>query len=77
KLYMANEESAAPVTFSGEAAEMLEHNEHLHYVIPSEGSILWFDNIVMPNTAKKKDGAYAFMNFMIRPQNAAQKAEYI
>lgn len=77
KMYMANEESAVAVTFSGEAAEMLENNEHLHYVIPSEGSNLWFDNIVMPKTAKNKDGAYAFMNFMLRPENAAQNAEYI
>ena len=53
-MYMANEESAVAVTFSGEAAEMLENNEHLHYVIPSEGSNLWFDNIVMPKTAKKR-----------------------
>ncbi|MDK8230769.1 spermidine/putrescine ABC transporter substrate-binding protein, partial [Escherichia coli] len=28
KMYMANEESAVAVTFSGEAAEMLENNEH-------------------------------------------------
>ncbi len=77
KMYMANEESAVAVTFSGEAAEMLENNEHLHYVIPSEGSNLWFDNIVMPKTAKNKEGAYAFMNFMLRPENAAQNAEYI
>ena len=69
-MYMANEESAVAVTFSGEVAEMLENNEHLHYVIPSEGSNLWFDNIVMPKTAKNKDGAYAFMNFMLRPENA-------
>ena len=59
-MYMANEESAVAVTFSGEAAEMLENNEHLHYVIPSEGSNLWFDNIVMPKTAKNKEGAYAY-----------------
>ncbi len=55
KMYMANEESAVAVTFSGEAA----------------------DNIVMPKTAKNKEGAYAFMNFMLRPENAAQNAEYI
>ena len=76
KMYMANEESAVAVTFSGEAAEMLENNEHLHYVIPSEGSNLWFDNIVMPKTAKNKE-AYAFINFMLKPENAAQNAEYI
>lgn len=77
KMYMINEESAAAVTFSGEAAEMLNQNEHLHYVIPSEGSNLWFDNIVIPKTAKNVKGAYEFINFMLEPENAAQNAEYI
>lgn len=77
KMYMINEESTVAVTFSGEAAEMIDNNEHLHYVIPSEGSNLWFDNIVIPKTAKNIDGAYAFINFMLRPEVAAQNAEYI
>ena len=77
KMYMINEESAAAVTFSGEASEMLDNNEHLHYVIPEEGSNLWFDNIVIPKTAKNIDGAYDFINFMLEPNNAAANAEYI
>ncbi|MCB5955369.1 ABC transporter substrate-binding protein [Enterococcus sp. CWB-B31] len=77
KMYMINEESAAAVSFSGEAAEMLDGNEHLHYVIPSQGSNLWFDNIVIPKTAKNVQGAYDFINFMLKPENAAQNAEYI
>lgn len=77
KMYMINEESAVAVSFSGEAAEMLDNNEHLHYVIPEEGSNLWFDNIVIPKTVKNTEGAYAFINFMLQPENAAQNAEYI
>lgn len=77
KMYMINEESAVAVTFSGEAAEMLDENEHLHYVIPNEGSNLWFDNIVIPKTAKNVKGAYEFINFMLEPEHAAQNAEYI
>ena len=77
KMYMSNEESAVAVSFSGEAAEMLENNKHLHYVIPEEGSNLWFDNIVIPKTAKNIEGAYAFINFMLEPENAAINAEYI
>ncbi|MGX6970048.1 ABC transporter substrate-binding protein [Vagococcus bubulae] len=77
KMYMINGESAAAVTFSGEAASMLEENDHLHYVIPEEGSNLWFDNFVIPKTAKNIDGAYDFINFMLKPEIAAQNAEYI
>lgn len=77
KMYMINEEASVAVTFSGEAADMMWENEHLHYVIPPEGSNLWFDNIVMPKTVKNKEGAYDFINFMLEPENAAQNAEYI
>lgn len=77
KMYMINEEASLAVTFSGEAAEMLAENEHLHYVIPSEGSNLWFDNMVIPKTAKNVEGAYAFINFLLEPENAAKNAEYI
>ncbi|GCF94454.1 spermidine/putrescine ABC transporter substrate-binding protein [Enterococcus florum] len=77
KMYMANEESAVAVTFSGEAADMMGQNEHLHYVIPPEGSNLWFDNIVIPKTSANQEGAYDFINFMLRPESAKANAEYI
>ncbi len=77
KMYMINEESSVAVSFSGEAREMLDNNEHLHYVIPEEGSNLWFDNMVIPKTAKNTKGAYDFINFMLTPENAATNAEYI
>ncbi|WP_420062929.1 ABC transporter substrate-binding protein [Leuconostoc lactis] len=77
KMYMAQNEAGLAVTYSGEAAEAIDNNPHLHYVVPSEGSNLWFDNIVMPKTAKHKEAAYAFLNFMSEPKNAAQNAEYI
>ena len=77
KMYMANEEASVAVTFSGEAADMMYENEHIHYVIPSEGSNLWFDNMVIPKTSKNEEGAYAFLNFMLEPENAAKNAEYI
>lgn len=77
KMYMIAGEAPLAVTWSGEASEMLAANKHLHYVVPSEGSNLWFDNIVMPKTVQHKKAAYAFINFMLQPKNAAQNAAYI
>ena len=77
KMYMAQNEAAAAVTWSGEAAEMMANNKHLHYVVPSEGSNLWFDNLVIPKTAKHYQAIYAFLNFMLKPENAAQNAAYV
>lgn len=77
KGYMIQGDAAIGVTFSGEASEMLSSNEDLRYVVPSEGSNLWFDNLVIPKTVKHKKEAYAFISFIMEPKNAAQNAEYI
>lgn len=77
KMYMIEEEAPIAVTFSGEAADMMWENENLHYVLPEEGSNLWFDSIVIPKTAHNISGAHAFISFMLRPENAALNAEYI
>lgn len=77
KMYMIQEEGHLAVSFSGEAADMMGENEHLHYVLPEEGSNLWFDSMVIPKTADNLEGAHAFISFMLRPENAARNAEYI
>lgn len=77
KLLVANEEAAIGVVWSGEAADIMWENEDLDYVVPEEGSNLWFDNMVIPKTAKNIEGAYQFINFMLDPENAAQNAEYV
>lgn len=77
KMYMIQNEAAIGVTWSGEAHEMMESNPHLHYVVPQQGSNLWFDNFVVPKTAKNKKAAFKFINFMLEPKNAAQNAEYV
>ncbi|WP_367333440.1 ABC transporter substrate-binding protein [Limosilactobacillus sp.] len=77
KMYMEQDEAAVGVTYSGDAREMMDVNHHLHYVVPSEGSNIWFDNMVIPKRAQNKAAAYAFINFMLAPANAAQNARYV
>lgn len=76
KGYMIQGDAAIGITFSGEASEMLDSNEHLHYIVPSEGSNLWFDNLVLPKPWNTKR-SLCFLNFINRPENAAQNAAYI
>lgn len=77
KMLLANGEAAAGVVFSGDAAEIMDENDKLDYVVPKEGSNLWFDNMVIPKTAKNLEGAHKFINFMLEPDVAAQNAEYV
>lgn len=77
KLYIVQEEAPLAVTYSGEVAAAIAENPDLNYLIPQEGSNIWFDNMVIPKTAQNVAGAYAFINFMLRPEIAAQNATYI
>ena len=77
KLLMANNEAAVALAWSGDARDIMWENEVLEYVVPEEGSNLWFDNMVIPKTAKNIDGAHAFINFMLDPEVAAQNTEYV
>lgn len=77
KMYLVQNEASIGVTWSGEAHEMMEQNSHLHYIVPQQGSNLWFDNFVVPKTAKNKKAAFEFINFMLEPDNAAKNAEYV
>lgn len=77
KMYMADNEAQVAVTWSGEANEIMSRNKNMTYVVPKKGSNIWFDNIVIPKTSKNQEGAYDFINFMLKPENAAQNANYI
>lgn len=77
KMLLANEEAAVGIVWSGDAAEIMDENDKLDYVVPEEGSNKWFDNMVIPRTAGNVEGAHQFINFMLRPDVAARNAEYV
>ncbi|WP_445490627.1 ABC transporter substrate-binding protein [Niallia sp. 03133] len=77
RMLIENREAAIGVLWSGMAAEIMWENEDVQYVVPKEGSNLWFDNMVIPKTAKNIEGAHKFINFMLEAKNAAQNTEYV
>ncbi|OCA83014.1 spermidine/putrescine ABC transporter substrate-binding protein [Bacillus sp. FJAT-27225] len=77
KILLANEEASIGLVWSGDAADIMSENENLDYVVPSEGSNLWFDNMVIPKTAKNIDGAHQFINFMLDAEVSAQNTEWV
>jgi putrescine transport system substrate-binding protein len=43
----------------------------LHYTAPKEGSGLWVDGLYIPSDAPHKDNAYLLLDFLMRPDIAA------
>jgi putrescine transport system substrate-binding protein len=48
----------------------------IKYIVPKEGSILWFDMLAIPKDAPNPDSAYAFMNYMMTPQVIADVSDF-
>ena len=74
---MINGKAALAVIYAGDAILCMEENEDLDYAIPQEGSNVWFDNVVIPKTAKNVDAALAFINFLNDANLAARNTEFI
>ncbi|WP_408606956.1 ABC transporter substrate-binding protein [Geosporobacter subterraneus] len=70
-------EAAMALAWSGDAMLLLEENPDLAYVIPKEGTNLWFDAMAIPTTSKHKREAELFIDYMMRPEVAAKCAAYV
>ena len=47
------------------------------YVIPKEGTLVWFDNLAVPKDAPHPENAMKFINFMLSPEIEAANSNYI
>ena len=74
---MVGGDAAIAVVWSGDAVEMIRENDDLEYIIPKEGTNLWFDAMVIPKNCTNKEGAEKFIDFLSRPDIAAKNANYI
>ena len=70
-------EAALAVVWSGDAVTMKQKNPDLEYVIPKEGSNLWFDGMVIPKNSKHKKEAEMFINYMCETEIALKNTEFI
>jgi len=62
--------------WNGDAAALIAQNIPVQYVIPSEGSQVWEDDWAIATDAPNADLAHAFLNYVLRPEVAAQEARY-
>ncbi|WP_422389692.1 ABC transporter substrate-binding protein [Candidatus Enterococcus lowellii] len=77
KTLMINNDAPIGIGYSGDAAFVMSENPAVEYIVPEDGGAIWTDNFAIPKTVSNLEGAYAFINFMLRPENAKQNAEYV
>lgn len=49
----------------------------ISYFIPREGALMWFDLMAIPADTPRLEEAYAFLNYMLRPDIAAENSNFV
>ncbi len=62
--------------WNGDAAALNAQGVPVRYVVPPEGSQIWEDDWAIAANAAHPDAAHTFLNFVLRPDVAAQEARY-
>ena len=79
KEQMTKNRAYVSLNWSGDAVWAIEEaaavGVKLDYVVPEEGSTVWFDGWVIPKYAKNIKAATYFINFMCRPDIAIRNME--
>lgn len=63
--------------YNGDIMQVMEENENVVYFVPEEGVSIALDEMVIPRSARQVELAHAFINFLHRPNIAAENTEYV
>jgi putrescine transport system substrate-binding protein len=79
---LANGDLCVAVGYNGDVLQARDRTHdankgiEIKYMVPKEGSILWFDMLAIPKDAPDPDSAYAFMNYIMTPQVSADISNF-
>ena len=79
---LANGDICLAIGYSGDIlqaktrAEEAKNGVEINYVIPKEGSQVWFDVFAIPADAPNKAAAYKFLDYMLRPEVIAKASNF-
>lgn len=80
---LPNKEVCVAMSWSGDFAQAASRAEeagldiNLQYTVPKEGSGLWVDGLYIPSDAPHKENAYKLLDFLLRPDIAAEIANTV
>jgi putrescine transport system substrate-binding protein len=80
---LANGDACITIGWSGDVlqaksrAEEAKNGVNVNYVIPKEGTYMWFDNLAIPADAKNVEEAHAFINYLMKPEVIAKASNYV
>jgi len=74
---MISGNKALAVVYSGDGAYIMSENEDLGFLMPEEGTNLWYDAMVVPKNAQNPLLAQEFINYTLTYEAALGNSEYV
>jgi len=80
---LANGDVCVSLGWSGDVfqaasrAEEAKNGVEVKYMIPKEGTLIWFDNMAIPKDAPHPEAALAWINFVLQPEIEAANSDYV
>lgn len=73
---LRNLDSWMTIAWTGDGVQVSRDNEDARYVVAEDGGELWIDSFTVASDAPHKDAAYAFLDYILLPENAALETEF-
>ncbi len=74
---LQSEQVCLAQAWSGDVLVVQEENPNVQFINPKDGALFWVDYIVVPKNSAHPDLAYAFINYLLRPEVAAKNVKYV
>jgi spermidine/putrescine transport system substrate-binding protein len=64
------------VVYNGDAVRVAADDDDVAFLLPKEGSVIWFDSMTIPAKAPHVDYAHKFMNFILDARVGAKLSNF-
>ena len=76
KEVLVSGDAAVGQIYDGFGAKAREEGANLEYAFPTQGYVVWMDNVVLLKDAPNRANALKFMDFLLEPENIAAVSNY-
>ncbi|MBE1285524.1 MAG: extracellular solute-binding protein [Rhodobacteraceae bacterium] len=76
KEVLVSGDAAVGQIYDGFGAKAREEGANVEYAFPTQGYVVWMDNVVLLKDAPNRDNALKFLDFLLEPENIAAVSNF-
>lgn len=70
------EDTWLSIAWTGDGVQVSRDNDDVKYVVATDGGELWIDSYTVAADSPHREAAYAFLNYILQPDQAAAETEF-